>query len=212
MRLKILVVALMFSKFCFAQNTIPKNELGLNLYGNEYEFGNLKISPGVKHYTLSGFQYKRNLNNKYLLRLLLNYKNEAYNDNGEDWLFEGGWLYSSGMIKTQDYKIGIEKVFSQKKIKPFVFIDLGYRYFNNKGIDTWINNNSSSSGHYSYDLTHYYLNANVGFGLKYYPTNHIYLSAETNIGFHREIFDGAINPTFVQFVNPINTFVFGVRF
>ncbi len=45
MRLKILVVALMFSKFCFAQNTIPKNELGLNLYGNEYEFGNLKISP-----------------------------------------------------------------------------------------------------------------------------------------------------------------------
>lgn len=134
MRLKILLVALLISNFCMAQNAVPKNEIGLNLYGNEYEFGNLKISPGVKHYTLSGFQYKRNLNNKYLLRLLLNYKNEAYNDNGEDWLFEGRWLYSSGIIKTQDYKLGIEKVFLQKKLNHLSLLIWGIGILITKGL------------------------------------------------------------------------------
>lgn len=211
MRLKILLFALLISNFCIAQNTVSKNELGLNLYGNEYEFSNLKISPGLKHYALNGFQFKRNINNKYLMRFSFNYKNESYNDNGEDWLFTGGWLYSSGIIKTQDYQVGIEKVFLQKKIKPFVFIDFGYLYYNDKGINTRLNNNTSSKV-YSYDVTRNHLSSSIGIGVKYYPTNHIYLSIETSFGYRREIVNGDIISITDKLINPVNTFVFGVRF
>lgn len=205
-----LIAALLFVSNIFAQNNLPKNELGLNLYNNEFEFGTVSNKSALKHFTLTGFQYKRNLNNRYLVRFLFNNKNESYSESYEDWIVAGGTTLSSGIIKTQDYKIGIERVFGSKKIKPFAFIDIGYRYFNNKGVNARINNQSPASN--NFDLTNHYLNYVIGFGVKYYPTNHIYLSAETCIGYHRQIFDGSLNPNYVQLFNPINTFVFGVRF
>jgi hypothetical protein len=203
------ILTILLSSICEAQNTFPKNELGLNLYGNEYQLLPLKNPVELKHFVLTGLQYKRNLNQKYLLRFLFNYKNESYNEVYPDWWTFGGTMYVSGIIKTQDYKIGIEKVFGIKKIKPFVFIDLGYKYFNDKGINSVM---YQSLNYYNYDLTHHYFNYCIGFGLKYYPTNHIYLSTETCFGYNREIFDGSVNPNFKEFFNPINTFVFGVRF
>lgn len=205
-----LILTLFLYSICVAQNIMPKNELGLNLYNNEYQLLPLKNPEKLKHFTLTGLQYKRNLNKKYLLRFLVNIKNESYNEVYPDWWDFGGTLYSSGIIKTQDYKIGIERVFWKKKIKPFAFIDIGYKYFNDKGINTVISNQSLS--YQNIDLTRHFLNYCIGFGLKYYPTNHVYLSTETCIGYHREIFDGSINPIFEKFFNPINTIVFGVRF
>jgi len=209
MRLKILFVVLMFSKFCFAQNSVPKNELGLNLYGNEYVSGNIIKSAGINHFTLNGIQFKRNINNKYLLRFNISYSSNEINENENSGMTKSE---SKNLQKLFDSKFGIEKVFSTGKVKPFSFIDLGYRMDNNKGNFAF---NSEFPPYYfsgSYERTNYYLNASLGFGVKYYPTKHIYLSAETSVGFNREIFDGGINPTYNQFVNPINTFVFGVRF
>lgn len=209
MRLKIIVFTLLIVNFCMAQNTVPKNELGLNLFGNEYVFSNLKIDPGIKNFTLNGFQFKRNLNNKYLLRFNISYSSYEIieNENSGMTISE-----SKNLQKLFDSKFGIEKVFSTGKIQPFSFIDLGYRIDYNKGNFAY---NSEFPPYYfsgSYEQTNYYLNASTGLGVKYYPTNNIYLSAETSVGFNREIFDGRINPTYNQFINPINTFVFGVRF
>lgn len=209
MRLKILFVVLMFSKYCFAQNSVPKNELGLNLYGNEYVSGNIIKSAGINHFTLNGIQYKRNLNYKYLLRFNISYSSNEISENDQSGMNRSE---SKNVQNLFDSKFGIEKVFSTGKVKPFSFFDLGYRIDYNKGNFAY---NSEFPPYYfsgSYVRTNYYLNASIGFGVKYYPTNHIYLSAETSVGFNREIFDGGINPTFNQFVNPINTFVFGVRF
>jgi hypothetical protein len=209
MRLKILFFTLLISHFCEAQNTVPKNELGLNLYGNEYVSGNIIKSVGINHFTLNGIQFKRNLNNKYLLRFNISYSSNEINMHENSGITR---TESKNVQKLFDSKFGIEKVFSTGKVKPFSFIDLGYRIDYNKGSFAY---NSEFPPYYfsgSYDRTNYYLNASLGIGVKYYPTNHIYLSAETSVGFNREIFDGGINPTYNQFVNPINTFVFGVRF
>lgn len=205
-----LIMAILAVSNIFAQNNLPKNELGLNLYNNEFEFATILNKSALKHYTLTGFQFKRNINNKYLLRFLFNNKNESYSESYADWIIAGGSTHLSGIIKTQDYKIRIERVFGNKKIKPLAFIDIGYRYFNNKGVYARINNQSPASN--NFDLTNHYLNYVIGFGVKYYPTNHIYLSAESCIGYHRQIFDGNLNPNYVQLFNPVNTFVFGVRF
>lgn len=205
-----LIIAILGASNIFAQTNLPKNELGLNLYNNEFEFATILNKSTLKHYTLTGLQYKRNLNNTYLLRFLFNNKNESYSESYADWIVAGGTTLLFGIIKTQDYKIGIERIFGNRTIKPFAFIDIGYRYFNNKGVNASINSQSPASN--NFDLTNHYLNYAIGFGVKYYPTNYIYLSAETCIGYHRQIFDGSLNPNYVELFNPINTFVFGVRF
>ncbi|MFZ4796956.1 MAG: hypothetical protein ACOYMA_05645 [Bacteroidia bacterium] len=209
MRLKILFSTLLISHFCEAQNAISKNELGLNLYGNEYVSGNIIRIDGIKHFTLNGIQFKRNLNNKYLLRFNISYSSNEISKHENSGMTRSE---SKNVQKLFDTKFGFEKVFLTGKVKPFSFIDFGYRIDGNKGSFAYNSEFPPYDFSGSYDRTNYYLNASIGFGLKCYPTNHIYLSAETCVGFHREIFDGGINPTYYQFINPINTFVFGVRF
>lgn len=209
MKTKTLLFALLLSNFCMAQNTVSKNEFGLNLYGNEYVSGYIIKSAGLNHFALNGFQYKRNLDNKYLFRFNISYSSNEINEHDNSGM---NWHESKNVQKLFDSKFGIEKVFSIGKVKPFSFIDLGYRIDYNKGNFAYNSEFPPYSFSGSYNRTNYYLNASIGLGLKYYPTSHIYLSAETCVGFHREIFDGGINPTYNQLINPINTFVFGVRF
>jgi hypothetical protein len=130
MKFKTTIFVVFISSFCIAQNTVPKNELGLNLYGNEYVSGNIIKSGGINHFTLNGFHFKRNLNNKYLLRFNIS------NSSNEISEHENSGMNRSESKNVQnlfDSKFGIEKVFSTGKVKPFSFIDLGYRIDYNKG-------------------------------------------------------------------------------
>lgn len=214
MRLKILVFALLISNFCIAQNTIPKYELGLNLYRNELDYEGITSTNEVFQNYCNGIQFKRSLNEKIWMRFLFQYNQNIINHNSTGEMYDGPYylftMNYNNSIRNWDTKIGIEKVFTQSKIRPFIFTDLGYRYSNQNIVLTGVADSKYTfSSSYSNNI--HYLNANLGMGVKYYPSIHIYLSLETSIGMNKDLFMGN-DSRFSNVYNPINTFVFGVRF
>ncbi len=214
MTTKALLFALLISNFCMAQNTVPKNELGLNLYRNELDYGTITSSSEVFQNYCNGLQFKRSLNSKYWVRFLFQYNQNIINHNSTGEVYDGPY-YQYAMnynndIRNWDTRFGIEKVFTQSKVRPFIFADLGCRYSNQNIVSSGVADSKYTFSN-SYSRNIYYLNANLGLGIKYYPTNHIYLNLETSIGVQRDLFVGD-DARLSNIYNPVNTFVFGVRF
>jgi hypothetical protein len=202
------ILTILLSSICEAQNTIPKNELGLNLYGNELIYSNLTSYRGINNYYFSGIQFKRNFSKNYAIRA--SFQKGSFQE-----VFSDAWNYrtSSGAINLNIYenKIGIEKGFRKGKLKPFLLFDFVHRYENevfrttsvNLSNDLFVNN---------YEINSHYLGFNLGVGLKYYLNNALYISAESSVGYNFRLFEGPVNWYENGFINPIKTVTFGVRF
>lgn len=181
---------------CLAQTSTPKNELGINLYGNEMSIGHGNYND-FKHFPFYGLQYKRSLTHGYWLRSSIQFYSESHD-------YENPWGGKDLITnKLLDTRIGIEKVFNNlKKIRPFVLVDIDYRQ--------QLYDYTYSLG--SYNTAVQNLGAYAGVGFKYYPIKQFYICAETSIGFTTPLFEGNLNISFNQYFNPIKTIAFGIRF
>ncbi|TAE85087.1 MAG: hypothetical protein EAY81_06870, partial [Bacteroidetes bacterium] len=108
--------------------------------------------------------------------------------------------------------IGIEKVFSQRKARPYFFADLSYRLLNTElaysGYSDFMPYYYSGKA----DYTKHSVGASIGFGIKYYPMEHVFINIETAFGVTRDIFDGSINPRYRTIINPVRALTFGINF
>ncbi len=200
------LITLLFTLICsvnIAQNTAPKNELGLNVYGN------LLSNNYLRNYYISGFQYKRKINDSYNFRstFFINYYTNNFDTRPNPF-----WSYGQESDLLVEARVGIEKLFLKNKIRPFILSDIGYLYNNNKVTGE----GNGDFPPYNYKINRddkgNYLGINFGAGIKYFPTKHLYVSAETSLGFYSAIFKGSTNNNLGLILNPIKTLTFGVRF
>lgn len=204
------ILVMTASLSCFAQNAAPKNELGMNLYGFEY-FLNPKIyGNGFQPFYFSGAQYKRQIRENYNLRFAGQYFTRSRSD--------AGTLLVQSLILAQDgnyaYNIdekgfetraGVERSFSKKKVRPFVFADLVYRYTN-------IQASFLSNGEWLKESTEkHYGGGLCGIGVKYFPISQIYISLESSIGYYKNFGQHSKGASETIF-SPVKTVAFGVRF
>lgn len=192
----------------FAQNTEPKNELGMNLFGFEM-LVNPKIYQNLEpqFFYFSGAQYKRQMSEHYHLRFAGQYFTRSQSEAGTMFIQsstvaqDGSYAYNINE-KGFETRAGIERTFLKKKIRPFVFADLAYRqinahvtYLSSGDWQEW----SSKSRHGG---------ALCGIGVKYYPIKQLYFSFESSIGYYTNFEYRENNVLF----SPVKTIAFGVRF
>lgn len=210
MRLILFTALYLMLTFCFAQNTSPKNELGININGNEMILGHGNYHD-FKHFPFYGLQYKRSLTHGYWFRSSFQYYSETntFNDESNN-IF---WVKGKEELKLFDSRFGIEKlIYSSKKIIPFVLFDLNYRYENRKGDVSGYGDFSPYYYSSNYNNSYHNIGLFTGFGFKYYPIKRLYISAETSIGLITPLFEGNLNTRLNLNFNPIKTIAIGIRF
>jgi hypothetical protein len=81
---------------------------------------------------MNGFYYKYLFKNNYAMRLatVLNYKEfdlpSDYLTNGIAYYNNNVNYYYEGLIKSMDLRVGMERDFGKRRLKPFVAIDFQY--------------------------------------------------------------------------------------
>lgn len=130
----LVTILILFNLVTKSQDSnFKKHEIGLNLYSynriyqksyapqysTTFDFGD----PGV---FLNGLWYRYHFK-KSALRVALTYQYKNYENSNEDGIIEAG-EYLWGEIWNVEVKIGYERSFGSKKIKPILGIDLLYRY------------------------------------------------------------------------------------
>jgi opacity protein-like surface antigen len=208
----ILIILFAFTTIsCFAQSPDPKNELGINLFGIG---GDVDFLEDMKPYFFNGIQYKRAISKKYNIRLSGQYAGRSgikelyiYGEFGPPFVTIDQAVAKSYDEKRYNTRVGMERTFLEKKIRPFIFADLEYSYVREKGFIYSASGNISS-----FDNNDQLAGLGVGLGIKYYPTQHIYLSLESNIGFYKELFTGTRTRNNLTLFYPIKMLAFGIRF
>lgn len=195
----------------FAQNKEPKNELGINLFGFEM-LVNPKIYQNLdpQLFYFSGAQYKRRMSEHYHLRFAAQYFTRSESEAGTLFIQsssvpqDGSYAFNIDE-KGFETRAGIERTFLTKKIRPFVFADLAYRYINTQvsflSGGEWIKGSTQAQ----------YGGALCGVGVKYYPTSQLYVSLESSIGYYKNF--GYQDKRYNEALfSPVKTIAFGVRF
>jgi hypothetical protein len=189
----------------------PKNELGINIFGIG---GDVDFLEDMKPYFFNGIQYKRAVSKKYNIRLSGQYAGrsgiqELYMDgeSGPPFVTIDQAVAKSYDEKSYNTRVGMERAFLEKRIRPFIFADLEYTYVREKG------SIYSESGNISaFDKNYQSLGLGAGLGIKYYPTQHIYFSLESNISFYKELYTGTRTRNNLTLFYPIKMLAFGIRF
>ena len=196
------IIVLVLSVFFYSTSTFAqkgKSEFALLLYNNEISIDNTPIH--VANNFLNGFQFKYSLNNSYLIRLTAKFSDKIEEAN-----------YFINRNKQFDKSIGIERVFSQGKIRPFAFADMFYRYSNNEVQYSGygIREPSFYSGKSEYN--EHFVGTSFGLGLKYFPVKQVFISLEAAFTLSRNIFDGSLTPQYQINLNPVRVLTLGVNF
>jgi hypothetical protein len=205
------IIVLVLSVFCYSISTFAqkgKSEFALLLYNNEISIDNTPIH--VANNFLNGFQFKYSLNNSYLIRLTAKFSDKIEEAN-----------YFISRNKQFDKSIGIERVFSQGKIRPFAFADMFYRYSNTNIKGQYYLGSTIpfipikehfSSSVISSEYNEHFVGASFGLGLKYFPVKQVFISLEAAFTLSRNIFDGSLTPQYQINLNPVRVLTLGVNF
>lgn len=173
--------------------------LGDAFSGSKFHIKNYK-AHGQMHYFPGVFlkgKIKRNI-----IRFSIDCIEDIYKESHS----YGTWYNSlNGKVRLIEYKLGYERTFGGKKIKPFICSEFTARYSTFKGTYNYFMSYVSSFSNYSIIMTPAY-SISIGAGVKYEFIKNMYLSYEFSFqGGIRNAESSVVQKYFIHF-NPVRQF------
>lgn len=171
-----------------------RHEAGISTVNLAYYHGNYIYDGSNVHASyMNGFYYKYQFKKNYALRLatVLNYKDfelpSDYLTSGIAYFNTNVNYYYEGMIKSMDLRVGMERDFGKRRLKPFLAIDFQYIKSVEEGQEHWTSN--AFSYRLPRDFRHEFeaIGAGLFLGVKYDVNSKIRLSSEIGFIYQRYI-------------------------